>query len=396
MELTGSQANTQRWQSRLNATVSAFTDRRIGVWLVVATVAGGAILHYGDMIPALSEAAERSPIGLAYRQNLERILFLLPVIYATYVYGARGGIATLVAAGAVLLPHALMGNDIEHAVPEVGGVLTVGALLILAITQQHRQIELQKSARETLDYFVRQVLTAQEDERRRIALELHDDTIQALVLSCQRLDGLVSDRGRPLQAEVAEELRDLRASTLQTLADLRRLTQDLQPRIVDDLGLVAALEWLTDELSEQHGIAARVVVSADLPELSQETQLILFRIAQEALRNVERHSAATEAVVSLHGHRDRVRMTVADNGRGLQKARSLGDLARKGKLGVLGMHERARLLGGVLEISSEPGQGTKIVAELPGSPVDESRSFDGQPVWGAEPASVPGVPVRSL
>lgn len=392
MELTARQANAQRSRSRLNATVSAFTDRRIGAWLIVAAMAVGTVLHYGDTVPALSEAADRSPIGLAYRQDLERILFLLPVIYATYVYGAKAGIATLVAAGAVLLPHALTSNVIEHAVPEVGGVLAVGALLILAITLQHRQIELQKSARETLDHFVRQVLTAQEDERRRIALELHDDTSQALLLSCQRLDGLVSARHWQLPPEVAEELRDLRVSTLQTLANLRRFTQDLQPRIVDDLGLLPALEWLTDDLSEQHGIAARVVVSADLPELSQETQLILFRIAQEALRNVERHSGATEAVVSLHGHGTGVQLTVTDNGRGLQVARSLGDLARMGKLGVLGMHERARLLGGTLEISSGPGQGTRIVAELPGSPIDKSRSFDGQPVLGAAEASVPGVP----
>src|SRR3990172_12290169 len=112
MELTARQANTQRWQSRLNATVSAFVDRRIGVWLVVAAVAAGTVLHYGDMTPGLSEAADRSPIGLAYRQDPERILFLLPVIYATYVYGARAGIATLVVAGAVLLPHALMNNVI--------------------------------------------------------------------------------------------------------------------------------------------------------------------------------------------------------------------------------------------------------------------------------------------
>jgi signal transduction histidine kinase len=224
---------------------------------------------------------------------------------------------------------------------------------------------LQKSARETLDYFVRQVLTAQEDERRRIALELHDDTIQALLLSCQRLDGLVSGRGWPLQAEVAEELRDLRASTLQTLADLRRLTQDLQPRIVDDLGLVPALEWLTDELSEQHGIAARVVVSADLPELSQETQLILFRIAQEALRNVGRHSGASRASLSLRGYGDRIRMVVEDDGHGFRLAGGLSDLANRGKLGLLGMHERARLLGGSLQVRTAPGMGTTISVELP-------------------------------
>jgi two-component system sensor histidine kinase DegS len=108
-----------------------------------------------------------------------------------------------------------------------------------------------------------------------------------------------------------------------------------------------------------------------LPKLSEEAQLLLFRIAQEALRNVGKHSGATEATVSLRArHRLQLQMTVADNGHGFKLPKPIGDLAATGKLGLLGMHERARLLGGALDIRSEPGEGTTVVVEVPLSAVN--------------------------
>jgi signal transduction histidine kinase len=157
----------------------------------------------------------------------------------------------------------------------------------------------------------------------------------------------------------------LRAEVLQTLANLRRLTQDLRPRILDDLGLVPALEWLADDLLDQYGVEASVNVEDALPELSQEAQLLLFRIVQEALRNVGRHSAATRASISLRPYDDRVEMTVTDDGKGFEPPKDISDLAMMGKLGLLGMYERARLLGGSFHIRSEPGQGTTVAVELP-------------------------------
>jgi signal transduction histidine kinase len=143
------------------------------------------------------------------------------------------------------------------------------------------------------------------------------------------------------------------------------LTQHLRPRVFDDHGLVAALEWLTDGLLEDYGIVARVHVAAPLPQQTPEAQLLLFRIAQEALRNVGRHSGATQASVSLRGGRRQITMSVTDDGRGFSLTRPLSELAQTGKLGLLGMDERARLLGGSLEIRSLPGRGTTITVELP-------------------------------
>ena len=367
MDATVFWADIMRWQ-RTDETGRP-VRRLFQPWflLTAAMMVVGATLHYGDKLPLLSEAAASSPLGLTTRQSLERILFLLPVMSAAFVFGGRAGLLTLAVSWALMFPRAVWDSaHTDHALPEVGGIMVVGALLVLAITQQRREVQVQMRMREDLHYFVRQVLTAQEDERKRIARELHDETAQALLLTCQRLDGLTSQGGPRLPwRRLQGELQDLRAATVQTLADLRRLTQNLRPRILDDHGLVPALDWLADVLQEQYGIEAQVRVAQPLPEEAAETQLLLFRIAQEALHNVGRHSGATRACLSLRSHGDRVRMVVQDNGRGFKLTGALSELANRGKLGLLGMHERARLLGGNLEVRTAPGKGTTIMVELP-------------------------------
>jgi signal transduction histidine kinase len=357
------------------------------------------LLHYGDMLPLLSTVADHSPVGLTFRQSVERILILVPVVYATFVFGGRGGIATGAVAFAVLFPRAVMSSDhTDHALPEMAGIMVAGGLLVLALTQQIREAETQEKVRDGLRYFVRQVLTSQEDERKRIAMELHDDTAQALLLICQRLDRLVADESFRLLPAASAELQDLRAQTVTTLTDLRRLTQHLRPPVFDDHGLVPALEWLADSLVDQYGISVRVQAEGILPEHSQSLQLLLFRIAQEALRNVGRHSGATEAVVSLHGRRGRITLTVADNGHGFTLTGPLSELGNRGKLGLLGMDERARLVGGTLGIRSTPREGTTITVELPhndagaaeGQLQKRSESFSRSP--GDERATARSLP----
>ncbi len=250
-------------------------------------------------------------------------------------------------------------------------VLSLSTRLILEKGQptgfQHiaRDITERRKMRESLDYYIRQVLTAQEEERKRIARELHDDTRQSLLLISQRLDTLASDPDGHLSSDAREYLGGVRTVVLQTLAGLRQLTEDLRPRILDELGLAAALEWLGDDLGRQNETRVTVDVTGTPRPVAPEAELLLFRIAQEALSNVRKHAAATKVRIELAHQQDRVRLSVADDGKGFLVPARVADLAAQGKLGILGMHERARLLNGTVAVHSSPGKGTVVVAELP-------------------------------
>jgi PAS domain S-box-containing protein len=231
---------------------------------------------------------------------------------------------------------------------------------------QHIGIDVTEARRmrDTLNYYLRQVLTAQEEERKRIARELHDEMGQSMLLILQGMDSLSYGTMKQLSELDETELEKLRTVVLQALANLRRLTRDLRPQILDDLGLVAAVEWLAEDVERQCGIETSVRVTGEQQEVGPEVQLLLFRIVQEALTNVRKHSAAQTARVVLAFGEGIVRATVEDDGQGFS-AGDLSELAGAGKLGILGMSERARLVGGSITLASEPGRGTRVVAELP-------------------------------
>jgi two-component system sensor histidine kinase DegS len=213
-------------------------------------------------------------------------------------------------------------------------------------------------------FYVSQITRAQEDERKRIARELHDETAQALLTLSRRLDGLLTASER-WPKRMTQRLEALRQLTDSILEGVRRFSQDLRPPMLDDLGLVPTLEGLTSDLMAQDGIHAEMSVLGNQRRLSPEEELALFRIAQEALNNVKRHSQASQVVTTVEFSDDRVKLTISDKGKGFELPDRMGDLAERGKLGLLGMHERARLLGGTLTVHSKPGEGTTVVVDMP-------------------------------
>jgi two-component system sensor histidine kinase DegS len=217
---------------------------------------------------------------------------------------------------------------------------------------------------EKMYFYARQILTAQEQERRRMARELHDDTAQSLVALSRQLDALlISSEGET--SSTRARLEDLRKLTAQISQDVRRFSQDLRPSSLDDLGLLPTLEGLINKMSEEDHIDARLDVLGGQKRLSPEVELVLFRIAQEALTNVRKHSAATQVVTTVEFCDGTVKLTVRDNGRGFQPPGQALELAEAGKLGLTGMVERAELAGGTLTVHSGPGQGTTVEAEVP-------------------------------
>ena len=217
---------------------------------------------------------------------------------------------------------------------------------------------------ENMRFYARQITRAQEQERKRIAREIHDETIQMLVVIGRRLEALTSS------TEQSPDATKRSAETIQqmigkTLAGIRRFVRDLRPPTLDHLGLVATLEGLVQELRDGGNIEAEFTVSGNPQRLTPDEELGLFRIAQEALNNVRRHSGACHVSISLDFRPDSVSMMLEDDGCGFSAPSQPGELVSSGRLGLIGMYERARALGGELTIESEPGKHTKISTFVP-------------------------------
>ena len=227
-----------------------------------------------------------------------------------------------------------------------------------------RDVIMEKQMRENLRFYLQQVTRAQEEERKRIARELHDDTSQELVALSRRLDSFAST-AKHLSAQDLSYLEELRQQTDKILGGVRRFGQDLRPSVLDDLGLLPALEWLTSDLTEHFGINIAIGILGSPRRFPPETELTLFRIVQETLRNVWKHSEASRAWVAVDFGDDKTVLTITDNGKGFELPERIEDLASVGKLGLAGMQERAQLIGGRLMLQSEPGKGTIVTVEVP-------------------------------
>lgn len=226
-----------------------------------------------------------------------------------------------------------------------------------------RDVSHEKQMQENLRFYFQQATLAQEEERKRISRELHDETIQSLVVLSRQLDALASS-GKDLSEDTRFGLDELQRQADIIMQGLRRLSQDLRPAALDRLGLLAALKWLASDVEETSGVVTRVNVFGKERRLPDEVETALFRIVQEALRNVWRHAAATEAEVLVEFVEGRIRIVIKDNGKGFILPDMVGDLARDGKLGLLGMRERAQLIGGNLMVQSQPGEGSSVTVEL--------------------------------
>jgi signal transduction histidine kinase len=208
---------------------------------------------------------------------------------------------------------------------------------------------------------IEKLLTAHEDERRRIARELHDEAGQALTALIVNLE-LAAQESSPdrLRGQLAQ-LRDLAE---RTLGEIRRLIYDLRPSILDDLGLAAALRWYAKNLLDPRGIAWTLSVSGISGRLPAGLETVAFRLVQEALTNVLRHSEASKVSVSVDAAGWELRVRIEDNGRGFDSRRPR-PAGRPGGFGLLGMQERVELVGGRWEVQSTPGVGTVVSAALP-------------------------------
>lgn len=250
------------------------------------------------------------------------------------------------------LIHSLEDVDLERPIitapPEKGEPLDVEQLRT-AVGRMLGRLDLERRRRAGA------VLAAQESERARLARDLHDEVNQSLTGVMLRLSAIARDTDGATR-DALQEVRDL---TDQAMGELLRLSHDLRPSALDDLGLPAALEARLQALRHDTALAVSGDIATDLPSLSPEQQTVLFRVAQEALSNVVQHAGARCVSLQLRGQDDGVLLRVVDDGCGIGNRRSPATEGERQHAGLTGMRERALLVGGNLDLQSSPS-GTSV------------------------------------
>jgi PAS domain S-box-containing protein len=272
---------------------------------------------------------------------------------------------------AQLLEGHTLNNSYEQKIVRKDGSTAICMVTTNQITLHGHAVAFQTIARdvteekryyENQNYYLKEITRAQEEERKRIARELHDSTAQNLIALMHQIENMLDDKAT-LPMSQAKKLWVLYERIRDILQEVRRFSRDLRPSILDDLGLLPALEWLSEELKLNFGIDTKLIIIGEERRLIAEAELLFFRIVQESLMNIVKHAHANRAEVKVEFTGQKILIVITDNGIGFSPPENVGSLLQSGKLGLAGMEERVQLLGGKLKISSEANKGTTVQVE---------------------------------
>jgi PAS domain S-box-containing protein len=227
-----------------------------------------------------------------------------------------------------------------------------------------RDITKEVRMQENQSFYLQKITNAHEEERQRISRDLHDSTAQNIIAALRQMENF-NEQNTQLPDEKLEFLWKLHGHLKNTLQEIRQLSRDLRPSVLDNLGLLPAVEWIVEQLESEHGIDSTLTVTGKEKRFSPEIEVTLFRIIQEALRNIAKHSEAKRATITLDFREKETGVVITDDGKGFELPASIGEFSREGKLGIDGMQTRVRLAGGTFDINSSPSDGTVITIVLP-------------------------------
>lgn len=220
-----------------------------------------------------------------------------------------------------------------------------------------------KKLRENVQFYIAQITKAQEEERTRIACELHDETAQELATLCLEIGEILAMENQP---RIAFDLLKKVPHTIELIIDeLRCLCQKIRPSMLAKFGFVRALKSIVKHINAQRDLTCSVKVFGREKRLPVDMEIMIFRIVQEALQNVNKHAEATEGRIVVKFCESVVKVHISDNGKGFKVPRNVSDFVRTGKLGLMGMEERVNLLKGKIKVQSRLNIGTDITVEIP-------------------------------
>jgi two-component system sensor histidine kinase DegS len=314
-----------------------------------------------------------------FRTGSVGILLLVPILYAILTLGWKQSSVV------VLVLLACIANHIVHwtfhaastftsfaflAVPALTGI---GIELTISARQKERRVLAEKEEQRLA--FMKQVFTAQEDERKRIAQGLHDGVTQPILGNASLARSLLDKFRNEADEDSVKDLLAIEENSLLVTEDIRRICRDLRPSALDHLGFVPSVRWLVDNFRVETGMEVEFSSEGDSQEITADVSTALFRIVQESLNNIRKHAKATKLTVRLKFIESNVSIRIQDNGNGFALPEHITSLATKGKFGLIGLHERAQSIGAKLEIETHLGHGTEIKITMKNGKLgDEARS----------------------
>jgi len=301
---------------------------------------------------------------LLYRTTLIQIIIAVSLLLAILVVlfsASQSIIARSSAEEALRKAH----RELEQRVQErTVALVAANEQLRREIAERHAAEKALRETGDRLRILSSHLLTAQERERRRISLELHDELGQSLTvlkLQLRTINTRLNDRGKDLLNNCEEVLQ----YTDEIIENVRRLSRDLSPSILEDLGLTAALLRLSDDFARH----SKIDINLQAPNIdhlfSKDQQILIYRIFQEAFNNIGKHAQATRVSAVVQKDDGRIRFCIQDNGVGFEVEKLEAHHSTERSLGLMAMDERARMLGGILRINSKPGKGTTLTFTLP-------------------------------
>lgn len=299
------------------------------------------------------------------KSHLIGSLFFVPFIYAAVIFWWKGILATWLGSVAIISPRIVDYSSSEITIFTNIILLMVPLLLVIIIgfnRQWRKTVERASIEREEIrKAYIAEVIKAQEAERNHISREIHDDIIQKIWIVANNTRKLITEELRATMPKTAESLEKNREDILGILEDAKKLSLELRPGILDDLGLISAIRWQINQLNSEGSLEAKLKVNGTVREFPSEVSTHLFRIIQESLNNIRRHAEATQVIVKLEFQPDMFNLIIQDNGKGFSLVKIENP---KDRLGLTGIQERTRLIGGLLKIQSEPGMGATISIQL--------------------------------
>jgi two-component system, NarL family, sensor histidine kinase DegS len=338
-------------------------------WALVLVVAVALLIVYYEHRYSLPQSLNNSwawfwdTFLFELQHDCLGLLLLFPLIYAAVMLGWRQGLIVTGVALAAIAPYVLglsnrwLTTITSFMVIGVPPAIVAGIeIKLISDARERRRIEEKRRERAEI---LRQVWRGQEAERKRIAQELHDGVAQTLLVTATLAHNLLESEAAGDLA-LKTDLETVKDNSLALVAEVRAICGGLRPSVLDNLGLVSAIKWLADNMRQETGADVALELTGEPYELGADESLAVFRVVQEALKNVAKHAAASSVHVSLDYDHAALAVEIADNGEGFEVIDNMSRFALTGRLGLLGMSERMQAVGGLFVVDSAEGRGTTL------------------------------------